>query len=84
MFLLLGRGRGGRYMYLRVALLAAALIAAFVLHASGETLVIMRIARWVLLAALIVGAGALSRRREQRARRPTDGAAVEPPASERS
>jgi hypothetical protein len=50
-------------MYLRLAFLMVILIAAFAFHASGSTLVIMRVARIVLVAVVLAGMGLLRRRR---------------------
>ncbi len=58
-----GRGRLRRTMYLRLALVVPVLIAAFVLHVSGETLVIMRVARIAIVLAFVAGAWWLRRRR---------------------
>jgi len=63
-FLLFGGGRVARGI--RLGLLAALLVAAFVFHASGETLVIVRVVRYALIALIVVGATMLRRRRERR------------------
>jgi hypothetical protein len=58
------RGWLQRTIYLRLALVVPVLIAAFVLHVSGETLVIMRVVRIAIVAAFVAGAWWLRRRRE--------------------
>jgi hypothetical protein len=50
-------------MYIRIAFLVALLVAVFVLHASGSTLQVLRIARIAVVAALVLGGAALARRR---------------------
>ena len=62
MFFFLRRNRSRPLLYLYVATLVVLLVAAFVLHASGTTLAIIRIARIVVIVA-IIGAGAILRRR---------------------
>ena len=52
-------------MYIRLAFLVPVLIAAFVFHISGSTLVIVRIARIALVAVLVLAAGWLARRRQR-------------------
>ena len=54
--------RFNRYLYIRLAFLAALLVAVFVLHAHGSTLVTLRVARIALIALLLLGGGALARR----------------------
>jgi hypothetical protein len=58
------RGWLRRTIYLRLALVVPVLIAAFVLHVSGETLVIMRVARIAIVAAFVAGGWWLRRRRQ--------------------
>lgn len=53
-------------MYIRFAFLAALLVAVLVFHASGTTLVVMRVARYVLIVLLVLGAGLIRRRRASR------------------
>lgn len=53
----------GRYMYIRLAFVIVLLVAVLVLHASGTTLVVLRVARIALVALLVLGGGALARRR---------------------
>jgi hypothetical protein len=53
----------GRYMYIRIAFLIVLLVAVLVLHASGKTLVVIRVARYALVGLLVVGGGLLARRR---------------------
>jgi hypothetical protein len=63
-----GFRRGGNYrvvLVVQVALLAVLLLATFILHLSGTALVELRVARLVILVALVVGAGWVSRRRRQ-------------------
>ncbi len=57
--------RGGRrqFLYVRLALLAVVLVAALAFHASGQTLVLVRVARYAVIAVLVLGAGAFQRRR---------------------
>ena len=66
MFFLLFRNRSRRAAYAYLATLVILLVLVFALHVSGTTLVIVRIARIVLLVA-ILGAGALLRRRNSAA-----------------
>jgi hypothetical protein len=67
--ILLGR-RSRKLMLIRFGFLGVLLVATFVFHVSGTALVELRIARLVLLAALVVGFGWISRRRHRR--RPVD------------
>lgn len=63
-----GFRRGGNYrvvMVVQVALLAVLLLATFVLHLSGPALVELRVARLVIVVALVVGVSWFSRRRRQ-------------------
>jgi hypothetical protein len=64
--ILLGRG-SRKLMVIRLGLLAVLLIVTFVFHVSGTALVELRIARLVLLVALAVGFGVISRRRSRSA-----------------
>lgn len=77
MFVLLG-GRSRKLLLIRLGLLGVLLVATFVFHVSGTTLVELRIARLVLLAALVAGVGWISRRRRERERDAGDGGAGEP------
>lgn len=52
-------------MLIRLGLLAVLLVATFVFHIRGTTLVELRIARLVLLVALVGGFGLISRRRRR-------------------
>ncbi len=52
-----------RYMYIRFAFLIVLLVAVLVLHARGSTLMVLRVARIALIALLVLGGGALARRR---------------------
>ncbi len=66
MGLMLFRSGGSRKLLaIRVAALAVLLLATFIFHVSGTTLVELKIARVVILIALVVGAGWYSRRRRQ-------------------
>lgn len=56
------RGRHRKLIYIRLAFLVPVLIAAFVFHISGSTLVIVRIA---LVAVLVLAAGWLARHRQR-------------------
>lgn len=62
--LLLG-GRSRMLMLIRFGLLGVLLVVTFVFHASGTALVDLRIARLVLLVALVVGFGLITRRRRR-------------------
>lgn len=62
----LRRNRSRPLLYIYVATLVVLLVAAFVFHAHGTTLTVIRIARVVVIVA-ILGFGALMRRRESRA-----------------
>jgi hypothetical protein len=64
MFLLL-RNRSRPLLYAYVATLVVLLVAAFVIHASGTTLAVIRIARIVVIVA-VLGVGALLRRAKVR------------------
>lgn len=64
-----GRTRSPAFFYLRLGLIAALLIATFVLHASAADIVDLRIARIVLIALFVVGARFAGSRR----RRPWQG-----------
>lgn len=77
MFVLLG-GRSRKLLLIRFGFLGVLLVATFVFHVSGTTLVELRIARLVLLAALVAGFGWISRRRRERQRDAGDGGASEP------
>lgn len=44
-------------MYIRLALLVLALVAVSVFHASGNTLLLLRAARIVLVVLIVLGAG---------------------------
>ena len=57
--------RFGRYLYIRLAFLVVLLLAVLVLHAHGSTLVVLRVARIALIALLLLGGGALARRRSR-------------------
>jgi len=60
--------RAGRFralLLIRLALLAVLLIATFAFHASGTTLAELRIARFVLVIAVVAGFGFISRRRRR-------------------
>lgn len=59
---LLRRNRSRPLLYVYVASLVALLVAAFVLHVSGTALAVLRVARIVVIVA-ILGVGALWRRR---------------------
>jgi hypothetical protein len=67
-FWLFGLGRGGarKYLYLRLALLAALLVAVFVLHLSGTALVVMRVARVALVIVVLLVARGLRMRGARR------------------
>jgi Flp pilus assembly protein TadB len=61
-------GLGGRFrklMYLRIALVAAALIAVLVFHAHGSTLAVFQIARVALLLMLVLAVGRGRNRRRR-------------------
>jgi len=57
------RTRWRIFLCLRIASLVALLVAAFVLHASGSTLVLLHVARIALIGALLLSAGWARRRR---------------------
>jgi len=63
MWLLASTPHRGRFVIVQVTLLVALLIATFAFHLSGTTLVELRIARLILVVAVVVGFGWLSRRR---------------------
>ena len=54
-FPMIRRTRHRNLIPVRVAFLVPVLVAAFVFHVSGSTLVVMRIARSVLVALLLLG-----------------------------
>jgi hypothetical protein len=58
-------GRSRKLILVRFGLLGVLLVVAFVFHVSGTALVELRIARLVLLVALVVGFGLISRRRKR-------------------
>jgi hypothetical protein len=60
--ILLG-GRSRKLMVVRLLFLGVLLFVTFVFHVSGTALVELRIARLVLLVALVGGFGLISRRR---------------------
>lgn len=62
--ILLG-GRSRKLILIRLGFLGVLLVVTFVFHVSGTTLVELRIARLVLLVALVVGFGLISRRRRR-------------------
>ena len=57
------RRRRRIFLYLRLASLVALLVAVFVLHASGSTLVLLHVVRIALIGALLFSAGWARRRR---------------------
>jgi hypothetical protein len=63
--ILLG-GRSRKMMVIRFGFLGVLLVVTFVFHVSGTALVELRIARPVLLVALVAGVGVVSRRRRRR------------------
>ena len=73
--ILLG-GRSRELILIRFGFLGVLLVVTFVFHVSGTALVELRIARLVLLVALVVGFGLISRRR------PRDAAESSSPDSE--
>jgi len=52
-----------RYMWWRLAFIVVILVAVFAFHAHGSTLADLRIARIVVVVALLAGGGLLSRSR---------------------
>ena len=56
------RTRWRIFIYLRIATLVALLVAVFVLHASGSTLVLLHVVRIALIGALLLSAGWARRR----------------------
>lgn len=62
--ILLG-GRSRMLILIRLGFLGVLLVVTFVFHVSGTALVELRIARLVLLVALVVGFGLISRRRRR-------------------
>jgi hypothetical protein len=64
--ILLG-SRSRKLMLIRFGFLGVLLVATFVFHLSGTALVELRIARVVLLVALVGGFGLISRRRRRNA-----------------
>jgi hypothetical protein len=67
-------GRSRTVMLLRFGFLGVLLLATFVFHLSGTALVELRIARLVLLVALVGGFAMISRRRRRNA---ADGGSVD-------
>jgi hypothetical protein len=67
-------GRSRKLILIRLAFLAVLLVVTFVFHVRGTTLVELRIARLVLLAALVAGFTLISRRRRRDA---ADGSSVD-------
>lgn len=59
-------GRSRKLMLIRFVFLGVLLVATFVFHVSGTELVELRIARLVLLVALVAGVRVVSRRRHGR------------------
>jgi hypothetical protein len=59
------RNRSRPLLYVYIATLVALLVAVLVLHVSGTTLAIIRVARIVVIVA-IIGVGAMLRRRNAR------------------
>jgi hypothetical protein len=57
------RTRWRIFIHLRIASLVALLVAVFVLHASGSTLVLLHVVRIALIGALALTAGWARRRR---------------------
>lgn len=72
--ILLG-GRSRKRMLIRFGFLGVLLVVTFVFHISGSALVEVRIARLVLLVALVAGFGVVSRRR--RGPGPAEGSPVD-------
>ena len=64
--ILLG-GRSRKLILIRFGFLGVLLVVTFVLHVSGTALVELRIARLVLLVALVAGFALISRRRRRNA-----------------
>ena len=62
--ILLG-GRSRKLILIRFGFLGVLLVVTFVFHVSGTALVELRIARLVLLVALVVGFALISRRRRR-------------------
>lgn len=62
--ILLG-GRSRKLILIRLGFLGVLLVVTFVFHVSGTALVELRIARLVLLVALVVGFGLISRGRRR-------------------
>ena len=60
-------GRSRKLMAVRFAFLGVLLLVTFVFHVSGTALVELRIARLVLVLALVGGFGLVSRRRRRNA-----------------
>ena len=58
-------GRSRKVMLIGSGLLGVLLVVTFVFHVSGTALVELRIARLVLLVALVVGFALISRRRRR-------------------
>ncbi len=56
------RGRNRNLIYIRLVFLGLVLIAAFVFHARGSTLVDLRVVG-IVVVLLVVGAGWVTRRR---------------------
>ncbi len=69
----MGRGRYRKLTYIRLALLVPILAAAVIFHASGSTLIAIRIVRIALVALVLLAAGGITRfRRRDKANRSRD------------
>lgn len=63
----LAGGRSRTLLLIRFGFLGVLLVVTYVFHVSGTALVELRIARLVLLVALVAGFGLISRRRKRHA-----------------
>jgi len=75
-------GRSRKLLLIRFAFLGVLLVLTFVFHVSGTALVELRIARLVLLVALVAGFGLVSSHRRRRGQ--AEGVGGDPVADDRS
>jgi hypothetical protein len=54
-----------RLIYVRLAFLVVALVAVLAFHVSGTTLVIFRVVKWVLVAAVLIVLARIRARRQR-------------------
>lgn len=69
--------RSRKLLLIRFGFLGVLLVVTFMFHVSGTLLVEIKIARLVLLAALVAGFGLISRHRRSRERNAAEGSSAD-------